>query len=125
MSRWSLSCQLAAAQFSLATAHLALVIPYCPDDKISPDQLPFHEHLLALQNALAANQPDMERIHALRLAAAASSSYLRAQTDSSYSLNWSSSGAARAAALPESMLAAVQAWNLAWKVFQAAYWDQS
>jgi len=118
MSRWSLSCQLAAAQFSLATAHLALAIPHCPDDNVnvSPDQPAFHEHLLKLQNALAENQPDMERIDALRLAATASSVYLRSQASSSYTLD-----------KPEtvSMLAAVRAWNLAWKVFRAAYWAQS
>lgn len=123
MSRWSISSQLAAAQLSLAAAQLGQAVtqavPEARTDLLNQcweGDLSFYDQLLRLQNALAENQLDMERIDALRLAMLAGISCLQARLDSDQSTTPSQTRAIQAA---------VWAWNLAWKVFQASYWAQS
>jgi len=123
MSRWSISSQLAAAQLSLAAAQLGQAVtqavPEARTDLLNQcweGDLSFYDQLLRLQNALAENQLDMERIDALRLAMLAGISCLQARLDSDQSTTPSQTRAIQAA---------VWAWNLAWKVFQTSYWAQS
>jgi hypothetical protein len=123
MSRWSISSQLAAAQLSLAAAQLGQATTQAVSEartdllnQCREGELSFYDQLLRLQNALAENQLDMERIDALRLAMLVGISYLQARLDSDQSTTPTQAGAIQAA---------VQAWNLAWKVFQASYWAQS
>lgn len=123
MSRWSISSQLAAAQLSLAAAQLGAATTQAVSEartdllnQCREGGLSFYDQLLRLQNALAENQLDMERIDALRLAMLAGISCLQARLGADDS--------ARSTEV-NTIQAAVQAWNLAWKVFQASYWAQS
>ena len=123
MSRWSISSQLAAAQLSLAAAQLGQAttqaVSAAQTDLLNQcfeGELSFYDQLLRLQNALAENQLDMERIDALRLAMLAGIYCLQARLDPDASARTTETSAIEAA---------VHAWDLAWKVFRASYWAQS